>query len=206
MSALVAVGALVAALLVGVTPARAATAQPGWAPLTPTARSDAAMAYDSGIGQMVLFGGADTDASLLSDTWTTNGTTWTEAAPSSSPSARSDEAMAYDPSLGRVVLFGGLGAGNTTLSDTWTYDGTTWSQLSPATSPPAGVRLHGLRPRALRARSLRRRGQRRWRTERHVGLQRHHLERALTDELAAGALGGLHGLRHRDEQPGPLRR
>ncbi len=140
----VAVGAVLAALIVGVAPARAATAQPGWAPLAPAGRSDTSMVYDPATGDLVLFGGSDTNGSLLSDTWTTNGTTWTEAAPSSSPPARSDQAMAYDPALSEVVLFGGLGAGSTTLSDTWAYNGTTWRALSPSTSPPAGVRLAGL--------------------------------------------------------------
>ncbi len=95
------------------------------------------MVYDPGLGKLVLFGGDDTNANVLGDTWTTDGSTWKQAAPATSPPARSDEAMAYDPTLGEIVLFGGLDGSNTSLSDTWAYNGTTWSEMTPATSPPA---------------------------------------------------------------------
>ena len=41
------------------------------------------MAYDPGTGQLVLFGGDD-----FADTWTWNGSDWTELTPSTSPLAR----------------------------------------------------------------------------------------------------------------------
>jgi hypothetical protein len=96
------------------------------------------MAYDAATGQMVLFGGFDLiggNANGLNDTWTWDGTTWTQQNPSTSPSARNSASMAYDAATGQMVLFGGLSG--TDLNDTWTWDGTTWTQLSPATSPPA---------------------------------------------------------------------
>ena len=138
VAALVAVGAVLAGQLVGVASSTAATGSlSSWSPLVPASRSDAPMVYDPAAGQLVLFGGIDTNGDSLGDTWTGNGTTWTEAAPASSPSARSDDAAAYDPATGDVVLFGGLGASNTTLSDTWTYNGTTWTAVTPIQSPPA---------------------------------------------------------------------
>jgi hypothetical protein len=83
---------------------------------------------------MVLFGGSG-DSGLLNDTWTWDGTTWTEQYPATSPPARDVASMAYDPATGNVVLFGGYGG--SPLNDTWTWDGTTWTEQTPATFPSA---------------------------------------------------------------------
>jgi hypothetical protein len=132
------VGAVLAAGVVGAAPTQPASAAiPAWSPLGPAPRSDASMAYDPGLARLVLFGGSNSANALLADTWTTNGTTWTEAAPTTSPSARSDAAMAYDPATNQLVLFGGLSSTNAALGDTWVYNGTTWTALTPAASPPA---------------------------------------------------------------------
>ena len=134
----VAVCAVLATLVVSVTPARAASSVPMWSPLNPAARSDASMVYDPGLGKVVLFGGLASDGTtVLADTWTGNGTTWSQATPASSPSARSDYAMAYDPALSEIVLFGGLSSSSdsSALADTWAYNGTTWTPLSPTMSP-----------------------------------------------------------------------
>ena len=50
-------------------------------------------------GTMVLFGVASSSG-CLADTWTWNGTTWTEASPATSPPARYVASMAYDPATG----------------------------------------------------------------------------------------------------------
>ncbi len=103
----------------------------------------ASMAYDPGTGQLVLFGGGDGDpygSGVLGNTWTYNGTTWTEQSPATSPPARAYGSMAYDAATGQLVLFGGTSAVNypsSDLADTWTWDGITWTQQSPATSPSA---------------------------------------------------------------------
>jgi Galactose oxidase, central domain len=91
------------------------------------------MAFDQSTGQLVLFGGYG--GSYGNDTWTYDGTTWTQQFPATSPPARSDASMAFDQSTGQLVLFGGERSG-LRLGDTWTYDGTTWTQQFPATSPP----------------------------------------------------------------------
>jgi uncharacterized protein (TIGR03437 family) len=93
------------------------------------------MAYDSAHGQVVLFGGIN-GLHLLDDTWTWDGSNWTEQSPQASPSFRSDFAMAYDSTHGQVVLFGGLGHDGA-LNDTWVWDGANWTQIMPQTSPSA---------------------------------------------------------------------
>jgi len=129
----------VGAFSVAAPQASAATPPPTWEPLSPAtsppARDKAAVAYDSGTGQVVVFGGSGV-AGDLHDTWTWNGTTWTQLSPATSPPAREWASMAYDASTGQLVLFGGNVVGNVPRNDTWTWNGSTWTQQSPATSPP----------------------------------------------------------------------
>ena len=90
-----------------------------WAQLSPAAsppaRCTAGMAYDTGTGQMLLFGGYST--TFFGDTWAWTGTTWAQLAPSATPSARYWSSLAYDSATDQVVLFGGSNPGY--LSDTW---------------------------------------------------------------------------------------
>ena len=124
-------------------PAHAATPGTTWTQLSPatspSARQDAAMAYDPATAQMILFGGSASSASSggLAETWNWTGTTWTQLSPTASPPARTWATLAYDPSTHQMVLFGGINTGGTLLNDTWTWNGTTWTQLTPSTSPPA---------------------------------------------------------------------
>jgi hypothetical protein len=90
----------------------------------PAGRFKHATAYDSGRGQVVLFGGLYQGADL-GDTWVWDGTTWTQLFPFTSPAGRHDHAMAYDSARDRVVLFGGYN-----FADTWEFQGT--SDLSIA--------------------------------------------------------------------------
>ncbi len=77
------------------------------------------MAYDPATGNVVLFGGND-DAARSSDTWTWNGTTWTQQSPATSPPPAVRRVDGLRPGHRHVVLFGGQG--NTTmLDDTWTW-------------------------------------------------------------------------------------
>jgi hypothetical protein len=105
---------------------------------SPPPRSGQAMAYDSARGQVVLFGGVGANNTVLSDTWTWDGSNWTQRLPASSPPARNFHAMAYDSIHQQVVLFGGSTSSyHSLLSDTWVWDGSNWTQKSPANSPPA---------------------------------------------------------------------
>ena len=96
------------------------------------------MAYDAALGEVVLYGGIGEGIegeTRLSDTWTFDGTTWTERPTTDAPSGRSGPAMAYDAALGEVVLFGT--AKGEDLSETWTFNGTNWTLQSPPLQPAA---------------------------------------------------------------------
>ncbi len=79
------------------------------------------MVYDPATGQLVLFGGEGYGGDYLGDTWTWNGTTWTQQYPTTSPPARDGASMDYDPGTGQLVLFGGDDASGGNLNDTWVY-------------------------------------------------------------------------------------
>ena len=113
----------------------------------PPARSFAPMAYDAATKTVLLFGGEglqyeegnDSAYGGISDTWSWNGTTWTELSPSTSPGPgeAGEQSMAYDPATGTVLLFTGC-CSTPGQSQTWSWSGTTWTRLSPPKSPPAG--------------------------------------------------------------------
>src|SRR4029079_18154333 len=66
---------------------------------------------------LVLFGG------FFPDTWSFDGTTWTDISPTTSPVARNYGPMAFDPTVGQLVLFGGMDTLGNLMSDTWTFGG-----------------------------------------------------------------------------------
>jgi hypothetical protein len=86
------------------------------------------MAFDPGLGKLVLFGG-ESGGFRDGDTWTWDGDGWTQLDPAQSPPARNNASLAYDPALGQLVLFGGSTNGNW-LSDTWAFNGSTWTQIA----------------------------------------------------------------------------
>ncbi len=95
-----------------------------------------------------LTGGKDAKNKALNDTWSFDGTTWTEHKKSTTSfSARSGHAMAVlttkkaqkdkkTPSAETQTLWlsGGQDANDKALNDTWSFDGTTWKQHSSSTS------------------------------------------------------------------------
>jgi hypothetical protein len=90
----------------------------------PGERTYPAMAYDSGRGRTVLFGGESTSG-LLGDTWEWDGANWTQMA-DSGPPARFHSAMAYDAQRNQTLLF----SGSNGAADTWGWDGRNWTQLA----------------------------------------------------------------------------
>jgi hypothetical protein len=105
---------------------------------SPSPRQGAAVAWDPATHQLLLFGGAadSSNPRYFGDTWTWNGTTWTQLHPATSPPARHQADMIYDAAMHEIILFGGHGVGaQNYFNDTWAWNGTTWTQLQPATSP-----------------------------------------------------------------------
>lgn len=106
--------------------------------ISPSARSDLAMAYDAGADRTILYGG-----SVPEDTWAYDyaSNTWTQMAPSSSPGVFGGALMTYVPSAGRVVLFGGYTYGRWMIpiwhDRTFAYDyaNDTWTDLQPVVHP-----------------------------------------------------------------------
>ncbi|MCB9666335.1 MAG: hypothetical protein H6732_19650, partial [Alphaproteobacteria bacterium] len=126
----------------------------GWLQRTPAssppARSGLASAWDAQREVTVVFGGyademADCppfDARVCADTWTWDGTSWTEHVVDPSPPARRAAAFAHDPVRGQTVLFGGTSASNARCDganedcgDTWTWDGAAWTKQTPSGAP-----------------------------------------------------------------------
>src|SRR5262245_18795786 len=90
--------------------AATAVAQVQWrqvaAATRPSARMNAALAYDAGRGRALLFGGVGGPfPAALSDTWEWDGANWTQLA-FGGPPARYEHAMVYDGTHQRVVMFG----------------------------------------------------------------------------------------------------
>lgn len=106
----------------------------------PPGRMEACLWYDAAVGRVMVFGGRDPNLfpGYLDDTWSFDGTAWTQVVPSVSPPGRGAAACAYDPVRQRAVVFGGLtssGATGVLLQDTWEWDGTAWTQKAPVSRP-----------------------------------------------------------------------
>ncbi|HEY6035893.1 MAG TPA: hypothetical protein VIV58_16575, partial [Kofleriaceae bacterium] len=111
---------------------------------SPPSRDGATMVFDSKRGRMILFGGRTRGPegfSMYGDTWSWDGTNWTDLGPTTTPDGRTGAAMSYDPLRDQVVLVGGTNksdAVNTNTTSctylnpcaiavkTWTFDGTDW--------------------------------------------------------------------------------
>ena len=104
----------------------------------PAPRTLASMAYDSGRGRTVLYGGRSSTA-FLNNTWEWDGANWTQMA-DAGPPARSGAAAAYDAERNQTVIF----SGSNTEPDTWGWDGSNWTQLADGGRP---TRLNLFSPR-----------------------------------------------------------
>jgi hypothetical protein len=101
----------------------------------PSPRMDAAMAFDPGRAQAVLFGGR-ANAAVLGETWLLVGTNWMQATPARSPAPRWRASIDYDLARGRTVMVGGLGQ-TQLLSELWEWDGNNWQQGTTLLPPMA---------------------------------------------------------------------
>jgi hypothetical protein len=115
----------------------------------PWPRGGHALAYDSGRGRVVLFGGVATvpaptpsipngfTETTFNDTWEWDGSLWSQMA-NFGPPARCDHVLVYDAARQQVLLFGGLSS-QLPVADTWAWNGEDWTQLSDS-GPPARSR------------------------------------------------------------------
>ena len=127
---------------VAATPSRPPIALPPAPPSRPSARDDAAMAYDPADDSVLLFGGlviGGEGLSALDDTWSWNGTRWTDLHPTTSPPGLSGALLGYDPATGTLVLTGGdtstLGGQLEETDATWSWDGSAWTPEAAGTLP-----------------------------------------------------------------------
>ncbi len=90
----------------------------------PPARMSSSMAYDSGRGRAIMYGGwPGTGGVLLDDTWEydSNTNSWTEIKPVGEiPGARRSPSLVYCESARRVVMLGGA-TQTAAINDTWAY-------------------------------------------------------------------------------------
>ena len=126
----------------------------------PTARTNAAMAFD-GVNRGILLGGGY-DGANSDEVWLFRGGAWSKLAGGAvscfGPSRRSYGSMVYDSVRQRAFSFGGsVGSNDNFLNDSWEWDGAGWSLVCPTatctTSPTARSRgalaYHPGRQRAL---------------------------------------------------------
>jgi hypothetical protein len=124
------------------------------APGAPTPRYDAAMAYDSSRGKVVLWGGFGGGGGM--DTWEWDGTrgTWTQTAvigPASDGEAR----MAFDAARNRLVLWGGSSWTSGRRLYEWDPTGAaSWFDRTPGGALPCGVEDVGLAHDVSRSRTV----------------------------------------------------
>ena len=125
---------------------------------SPSARANAADAYDGATNRLIVFGGLQSTDQVLNDAWVLSGANglggtpqWTELAPARTPPApRWGHSGVYDEGARRFVIFGGTSAGldddlNFVANDLWMLtdaDGSSgspaWIQLAPENGPPLG--------------------------------------------------------------------
>jgi len=132
-------------------------------PASPPARENAALGYDGNAKQLVLFGGDSVDSGAQvtgrNDTWTWDGSTWTERHPAHRPPASETPQMAWDEQRNLLVLVTQPAhpqpqMGKDSTQDqlppvlTWTWRDGDWHQESAEAAPlgqsPALYRRSGL--------------------------------------------------------------
>jgi hypothetical protein len=102
-------------------------------PVSPYARSSAAVGLNPFTREVVMFGGL-ADVNPI-NTWTYNRRTWRLQSPAEQPLLVYGPATAFDPNLKSVILFGGA-SGGYAQNTTWRWSGSTWNQLHATQSPP----------------------------------------------------------------------
>ena len=119
-----------------------------WKLITPTVspspRHGHCMAFDPRIGKVILVGGttdvaktdgtAGTTPTVLADTWSWDGTVWTQLG--ALPVATTDGALAFDTAQQQMVLFGGDDAVGNVLDTALLFNDSAWSVEPPQVPTP----------------------------------------------------------------------
>jgi hypothetical protein len=119
-----------------------------WTQLTPVAspspRFGVDLVHDAARDRFVTYGGCTTSgliATMNSQTWEFDGTTWTQAVTAVNPGPRLYAALSYDPVRTRTVLYGGRTSHfGGVLASTWEFDGAAWHEIVTAQGPGARER------------------------------------------------------------------
>lgn len=99
----------------------------------PSARSDAAMAYDSRRKVVVLFGGTESSGDSADGTWEWDGTEWTNVV-TTSPNPGTGQ-MVYDSSIKKMIYY------DSVSRKTYSYDGQTWELMAENGPQRGGFRM-----------------------------------------------------------------
>jgi hypothetical protein len=114
--------------------------------VSPSARRQGIIAYDSALAKVILFGGS-TNSDILSggvgDMFAWDGQTWAELPVAATPPARYGAAMAYSHRDSGMVMFGGTGLAGY-LPETWLWNGTVWAKLNVTQGPSVAFNIAGM--------------------------------------------------------------
>ncbi len=121
-----------------------------WTQLTPggsvpSARQNAAIAFNPGSGRATLFGGEGSEGFGDTCVYDPDGNVWIPLSPAGAkPSERAYTALAYNSAGTRAILFGGNEHVGEIKQDTWSFNPATgnWTELSPAGELPSGRAGH----------------------------------------------------------------
>jgi cysteine-rich repeat protein len=95
----------------------------------PSARYGAALVSDDARGDLILYGGFDSNNTYTTTTWKWNGSVWTQLFPATTPQGMTGHGT-YDAARQRIIVQGGIGAA-TIFTYEWT--GTNWQFVSSNT-------------------------------------------------------------------------
>lgn len=101
--------------------------------VSPPAREEPVMAYDSARQQVVLYSGDSSE----NDCWLWDGTSWTEVSPPNPDLAFYIFDMAFDDARDETLLVT-RPVFNGPEMETWSFDGASWTQKAPATPLTVG--------------------------------------------------------------------
>lgn len=106
---------------------------------SPSARRAGAAAFDASQNRMLFVGGIQPSPStILGQTWSWNGSLWTQLAPTGGTVARWGHGMVRNTNNNRLIVFGGRSPTlNAFANDTQEWTGTAWQTIATANAPSA---------------------------------------------------------------------